>query len=167
MKWIISAGGPLIFMERVFLSKWKGVFGVQKEMLTSSDYERACEVDDYIGVIPIDSGKAVVLGQEPMDTSWLPLSHTQGIIVRWVWANSEIEVDEVLTNFSLDQEWQETAVTVEFKTENMIIFDSAERGSDLSDYLNLSLAPGNYSISTLFYEPSKETKLLLHLLRGS
>ena len=162
LRWIISAGGPLILMESSLLLSWKGVFGSRGEESQTSDYDRACAVDDYVGLIPVDEDFALVFGQEPMDTSWLPLSDTQGLIIRWVWANSEKQVEEVFEKFSLEQNWLDTGLKIEFKTENLILFDSASKGDSIKDFLQLNIGQGVYKVQTLFYVPNEEISLILH-----
>ena len=55
--WLESTGGPLLLLEEDLVPYWHGYLSVSNSSLT--DYERACEVSDYLG--SIDVPPAVVL----------------------------------------------------------------------------------------------------------
>ena len=38
----------------------------------ATDYDRACDVNYYLGLIEIGAGKGLVLGGEPLSTAWWP-----------------------------------------------------------------------------------------------
>ena len=80
-----SGGGPLIVIPEVVLPFWSGADGDE----TSSDYDRACDVDGYIGLVPVGDTRALVLGDEPASTAFLP---EHGTFVRWCAADSEDEL---------------------------------------------------------------------------
>ena len=104
LKWIVSAGGPLLLMEIKSLPHWHGIFGGQSDVGKTTDYARACEVDDYVGLIGVNDSQGLVLGEEPMHTSWFPISDSEGIVVRWVWADDEQQVEAVLNTMSLNHD---------------------------------------------------------------
>lgn len=46
-------------------------------------------MEDFIGAIPVGAGAAVVLGDEPLATTWRPVPGVPGgVIVRWRYAPS-------------------------------------------------------------------------------
>jgi hypothetical protein len=83
LKWIESTGGPLLLLERALLPYWHGSFG---NTTAATDYDRACEIADYVGAIEVGSGIGVVLGEEPFSTTWWRSSEElrNSCIVRWV-----------------------------------------------------------------------------------
>ena len=86
--WVSSNGGPLLCLPVAHLAKWQGTEAAAAQDPSdadapTSDYERACAVADYTGVIPVGSGEGLVLGDEPNDTTWVALARG-GILVRWV-----------------------------------------------------------------------------------
>ncbi|MFE6486320.1 Imm21 family immunity protein, partial [Streptomyces sp. NPDC057757] len=82
VEWVESGGGPLIAIPEIVLPFWSGADG--DEMY--SDYDRACDVDGSIGLVPVGDTRALVLGDEPASTSFLP---EHGTFVRWCAADSE------------------------------------------------------------------------------
>ena len=82
MNWIDSAGGPLILMERAALAFWGGCFSGGGSDF-ESDYERACAVDAYAGVIQVEGRSALVLGDEPCETTVWRVAQGNDVIVRW------------------------------------------------------------------------------------
>lgn len=164
LKWINSAGGPLILMEKNLLIKWNGINELKTNSNQQTDYERACEVEDYVGLIDLDSEKALVLGDMPMETTWLQADENDGIIVCWNYADSRELVHGILETISFNQNWEDTKIEMTFKTSEIILFDSAFSHDFFieEESLKLNLNPGKYIIQTHFYEPDPKTSLVLH-----
>ncbi|MFD9409780.1 Imm21 family immunity protein [Streptomyces sp. NPDC059989] len=56
--WLETEGGPFIVVPRAALPHWSGPEG---------DYDRACEVIDFVGVLELpDGAEALALGDEPL-----------------------------------------------------------------------------------------------------
>lgn len=85
VEWVESGGGPLIAIPEVVLPFWTGADGDE----LASDYDRACEVDGLVGLLPVGNTTALVLGDEPAATSYLP---EHGTFVRWSAGDSEREL---------------------------------------------------------------------------
>jgi len=65
--WVSSSGGPLLLLPVTHLAEWQGTEAAIVPYLRGeddrpSDYERACAVDDYTGVIPVGSSEALAHG---------------------------------------------------------------------------------------------------------
>jgi hypothetical protein len=165
-EWTESAGGPLLLASRGSLRYWHGVDNPEGRSETS-DYERACGVEDEIGVIPVGSESALVLGQEPDRTALILIqASSEVLIVRWRWALSE----EAL----LSRLWSEhTARTLSFASNckfqasagEYVLFDSACSGARLDSYLSVSLRTGAYLVETSTLNPDRELYALVHRLR--
>ena len=106
-KWIDSDGGPLILMEARLAPHWTGVDG--------KDYDRACEVNDYLCVLTVGDGQALVFGEEPMSTAWLA-NRNGGTFVRWSYGESQSAVLETLKGISeLPKSDTELVPQIEFR----------------------------------------------------
>jgi hypothetical protein len=81
--WIESAGGPLIVMPRSVSPSWKGTAG--------EDYQEACNVEDYLGLVARDWGAVVVLGDAPLRTAVIHQPDGPAI-VRWIYAPNEVRL---------------------------------------------------------------------------
>ena len=83
--WLTSDGGPLLLLARAYLRYWGGIdpptggrtiearFRWSGTAATpATDYDRACDVDDELGLLAVGPGHALVLGDEPLATSGGP-----------------------------------------------------------------------------------------------
>ena len=183
LEWVNSEGGPVILMEKPLLRYWNGCFSTSKLFGSVSglpgdedsqkvqsdnggnltDYDRACEVDDYLGLIGVGPGLALVLGDEPMQTAWRPLLESGAMLIRWHWANDEDSVVKALSDLS-NAIWQSSDLILPVSGDPLILFDSASPGSDIEKSLEIDLPKRQYSIDTAHYQPNKETSLFLHRL---
>ena len=161
LNWINSAGGPLVLLQESLLSHWSGD--------DDSDYDRACRIDDHLGLISVGPGEALVLGDEPFQTSWLQLPEVPGgTIVRWEYAPSKAAVLRSLSEVQ-GIVWSETNLVLNITSQKLMLFDAACPGShpdcmETGCLLVINLEPGEYSIKTGRFQPDKETSLILHRL---
>jgi hypothetical protein len=160
LKWISSEGGPLILLEHRLISSWGGAFAPQDE----TDYDRACAIEDYVGLISVGPGYGLVLGDEPMQTSWSTLTEENGgVLVRWQWARNENAVIRTLHQVP-EELWTHTDLSFS-KTEGpLLLFDAACPGKNIVSSLTIDLGRGRYSIDFAHYQPDRETSLILHRL---
>jgi len=106
LTWIESNGGPLLVLPCSLLSAWRGTDdpspGEKVEATfrwnpagVATDYDRACDVSDFAGVIPVGSGEALVLADEPLPTTWLPAGDG-GSLARWRFGPDQASVNALL-----------------------------------------------------------------------
>ncbi|MEF9902460.1 immunity 21 family protein [Streptomyces sp. P9-A2] len=158
VEWVESGGGPLIAVPETVLPLWTGADGEE----TASDYDRACEVDGPVGLLPVGDSTALALGGEPAATAFLPEYAT---LVRWVAAESEAEllasVPEALRTAPWQPEvhWQVPGT--------VLLFDAAWPGPHSADteHIRLTLTPGRYAVRAARVRPGPETWLDLVQLR--
>jgi hypothetical protein len=126
-------GGPLIVVPESSVTAWGGCTedgSVLGDADGRDDYDRACEVEDWAGVIAVGAGAvtALVLADEPAKTCFLP---EKLLFVRWLAADSEAELfaaaEAVLAD--PDTAWEDGGLWV---TDGpAVLMDSAEAGADL------------------------------------
>jgi hypothetical protein len=178
--WVCSAGGPLIVAPAEIAQYWRGVEGwspseVQRGLADEpvSDYARACGIDDYLGTLKVGHGEVVILGDEPMQTAFIP-NPEGGIFVRWMYAESEGDIRRALGSVP-ESAWRPTPHRIEVSREGLLVFDSASPGHalpppskdvDPSSWIHIELPEGTYMVDTADYEPDGSTRLILHRLRG-
>ncbi|MET7511892.1 immunity 21 family protein [Streptomyces sp. NPDC005480] len=158
VQWVESGGGPLIVVPVVALPSWSGGDGDRPE----TDYDRACGVDGYAGLVTVGRSRALVLGDEPASTSFLP---ERGVFVRWCAAESEEElldsVDAALADavWEPEQRWDVPG--------SVFLFDSAWPGGELEpeNHLRVELKPGRYGVRGTYVEPNPRTSLILVQVR--
>ncbi|MFI6335284.1 immunity 21 family protein [Streptomyces sp. NPDC050535] len=158
VEWVESGGGPLIVIPEIVLPFWSGADG--DEMY--SDYDRACDVDGSIGLVPVGDTRALVLGDEPASTSYLP---EHGAFVRWCAADSE---DDLLKGVPAALETAVWEPEVHWNVPGaVILFDAAWPGttSTRTEHIRVALEPGRYAVRSTYAEPGPETWVGLVQLR--
>lgn len=158
VQWVDSGGGPLVVVPETVLPFWTGADGEE----TASDYDRACEVGPA-GLLPVGDCAALVLGDEPAATAFLP---EQGLFVRRPAAASGAEllasVPEALrtAQWSPDLRWNVHGP--------VWLFDAARPGDAGPDAggVRITLDPGRYAVRSARTQPGPETWMgLVHLRR--
>ncbi|MBK9171636.1 MAG: hypothetical protein IPM28_01305 [Chloracidobacterium sp.] len=154
-------------MTKTTAQTWCGVFGTSADQKAQSDYDRACLVDGYVGLIYSNEEPVIVLGQEPLFTTWYSNSSSEGTIVRCVWANDLKSTETEFYAFESLTGWENTDVVVDFPNGHLVLFDSSAYGSNMEEWIEVKLDPGRYFIKTLFFEADESTKFLLHRFSSS
>ena len=160
MHWIESAGGPLVLVPERSLAAWKGADGPSP---TGTHYERACAIEDFVGLVPLETGAGVVLGDEPLRTAWRPTT-AGGLLVRCIAAPSERDVEAALETLPEGLPW-ESMLDFHHPGGALLLFDAAFAGSELpDDHLRLDLPAGRWTLDLSAYHPSDDVALMLHRL---
>jgi hypothetical protein len=184
IKWVGSGGGPLVVVPFEVAHHWRGdeatwpptgsLETIWETVRKDSDYGRACGLQDYLGLLDVGPGHGLVLGDEPMPTTFLPTGEG-GLIARWMCAESEEDVLWAIRSVPEDV-WETTSHRVHVGEGGLLLFDSAYPGDDLSGtcgdganvpWLVVDLLQGAYEIDTSLYQPDDLTRLILHRLRRS
>lgn len=171
LRWIESSGGPLLLLSFANLTAWSGHTGSLKRNIdglngAESDYERACAVEDYLGMIAIADGYGIVLAEEPMATAWRPESSSEGILIRWVFGEDQERLPQYLSH--IDEEiWRPTGISLKVGEDPLYLFDAAWPGAKVAEHehLTLSLDAGNYRFDTGTLRIGDKTELILHRLQ--
>ena len=179
ISWAATGGGPLIAIEERHLRHWLGIDPPTDGRVIdtafrwdddpdapATDYDRACDVEDYAALLTVGQGYGLLLSYECM-TAWWPGRDTcGGILARWQYANSQAEVRQYMSmvpELPLAEPAMEWIVT----DRKIYLFDSAYSGEDVlgglvDDAITFELCPGKYVVSTCIYQPDTSTSLLLH-----
>ncbi|WP_282700087.1 immunity 21 family protein [Streptomyces sp. CC219B] len=158
VRWVESGGGPLIAVPEAVLPFWAGADGDE----TVSDYDRACEVDASVGLLPVGDATALVLGDEPASTAYLP---EHGTFVRWCAADSEDALLASVPAALAAADWEDE---VHWHVRGpVLLFDSAWPGpaSERTDHQRVPLEPGRYAVRAAQARPEPVTWLGLVQLR--
>ncbi|HEU5023627.1 MAG TPA: Imm21 family immunity protein [Spirillospora sp.] len=169
MIWVESLGGPLVALAESDLLAWSGIDG---------DYDRACAVDDLVGVVPVgSSGWALVLGDEPAGTTFVS---EWNAFVRWLWAESGVDVAALLGPVMVNAEW--VAGPELEVVGKLVLFDASLSGTEVSrafrcqaevgpsncdraeTVLEVDLATGRYRLESAEVQPDDESRFRLHRL---
>ena len=164
--WVESNGGPLLLLPEKLLSLWSGTEVPTDRHVEAvfrwhgggpaSDYDRACDVNEYVGILTVGAGWGLVIGDEPLPTCWIS-TDWGGLLARSVYAEDDGAADGALESFPLELPWERRG---EFSAVSspLRLFDSADPGGDLLMPSTLvDLQPGSYDVAWARYEPNAET----------
>jgi hypothetical protein len=177
LQWIDSAGGPLLLLSSGLFRKWNGVitefarnggydwpYPDEPKEPETTDYDRACAITGYVGLVTVGGGQGLVLGDMPMSTAWAPLSTSEGILIRWMYGNDAAGLLSRLLPIA-ESIWKPAGVTFAAGEEPLYLFDSAAPGEDATERLTITLVPGEYAIDAAIARPDAHTEMALHPLR--
>jgi len=135
--------------------------GTASPLSGRSHYDLACDVLDPVGVLTIPMCSVLVLGDEPMQTAWIP-QDSGGLLVRWMWAANEPQILGALPT-ALDFEGIEP-FTFRTKPGEHTLMDAAEPGLGVTDSLTLVLPPPSteWQIATRVHAPGPSLSLVVH-----
>lgn len=175
-KWVYNCG-PSLLLSGEYLSYWEGsdppsggrtveaVFRWNAENGTATDYDRACDINEYLGTIDVGQGRGLVLGDAPMMTTWLPTmsSTPDGMLIRWRYADDEGSVLAALFRIP-DDIWEPEKFTFSICVTPLHLFGASYAGKafHLGEHLIFSLPAGTYALATCEYKPDERTALVLH-----
>lgn len=179
IQWIGSGGGPLLLLPVSLLPEWEGAdppsLGrvVQAKFRTggsdapATDYDRACDVKGYLGLLTVGQGVGLVLGGGRFATAWWSVREDrERFIVCREYGEDDLEerINEVLMAVP-DDFGEDVGLSFPVSGGPLYLFDSAYSGREVgtrADYREVRLAPGHYSLTSGFYRPDERTSLLLH-----
>lgn len=150
LTWLETGGGPYAVVPRTALSHW-----------SEDDYDRACEVMDFVKVLELpDGAEALVLGEIPLSTAYLA---DHRVLVRWCYAERKEDVADIILTGIPTAEWVEGPV-IRIPGE-LLMFDAAYPGSTVeesTDYIVLDLDAGRFRVDTASIEPDEQTSFRVH-----
>ncbi|UGT55935.1 Imm21 family immunity protein [Nocardia asteroides] len=161
--WVESAGGPLIIAPESELGHWGGVFDTDGPVEAWGDYGRACSVEGYIGLVAIGSHQALVLGDTPARTTYLP---TGRAFLRWSAGGSEEELVAAALRALQEQiAWDPDEDLVWEVREPVVLFDSAWPGAEIEpdNQLHIALDPGHYRVRATHIKDPDNRMILVRL----
>ena len=150
IKWVSGDGGPHILIERKYLDLW----AEQKETL----YEKACQIDDYIGNLQLLDISLIVISEEMTHTAWITGEEWGGgIIIGLNYMDEEILIENV-RKISND-EYSETGVEYKVFDDELYLFPACEvEVGGYYNYNKVHLIPGIYKVKIIenyiFYNAS-------------
>ena len=156
--WVTSLGGPLILIPESACRHWGGTPRDYPDH--EGDYGRACAVDDYVGLIDVGPATALVLGDMPARTTFLP-EHC--ILFREIAADDSVDPSAAIVGLLPEIKW-EPGPFWEI-TEPVILFDSAYDYPHVveanQECLRVSVTPGRYHVQAAYIEIPEQAYLIL------
>ena len=165
MTWLQPVGEFFVIEDEKYFYKWLGSEGSQFND-ASSDYDKSCEVTDYINKISVDTHEILILGDEPMQMS-IKEYKNKYYLIRWSYAEEEFDIEEHLERIASSNQLQnelEPAIEVLFKSIDIVIHNAAIKGREDTNTLKIKLKSSHLKVNTYRYEPNEETLMICHQL---
>ena len=136
MVWLNTDAGHLVFMQESTRPRWSGIepprdgrevtarFRWNRPTDPPTDYDRACDIDDVVGILDVDGQSAIVLGQEPMPTTCQSTADGGLLIARLY--TSEIGLPDFVPP-PTGLPWHSVGCVL-FDGSPLVLFDSTEVG---------------------------------------
>jgi len=151
--WIETKGSPFILLDKKHANKWNGLV---------SDYEIACCVKEYAGVIQMADYNAVILGDEPFPLKMVTRNN-EIILFRWVYAPDHKTVDSMIEIVDLDAMPIIEDFSIKWDSKELVLFDAVDTYSDAAKIITLLLVNENCSLKTFQYKEG-DIFLIIHRL---
>ncbi|MER6105314.1 Imm21 family immunity protein [Streptomyces sp. NPDC001832] len=156
--WVESEGGPMIVVEESLRRLWGGY--------TNSNYENACEVEGYAGLVPFGEpsapGSGLAINDIPAPTAFMEEFRA---IVQWISSSSDARFVEVVRGgIEFVGTWVDGPVVQ--VNGPLAVFDAALPGTEaLADELLLvEIEPAVYRLRTADIESDAGTCARVHKL---
>lgn len=118
MLWMQSTDSPFVVLAEPLLSNWSGIDG---------GYDRACEIEDWLGVIKLEGKEVLVVADEPMQTTALPLSDAY-LLIRWNCTLNEKSVERHLVIVN-QLDFPGPGILVDFGDRDLALMDFSSIGN--------------------------------------
>ncbi|QNE73912.1 hypothetical protein F0344_04215 [Streptomyces finlayi] len=158
LTWVESEGGPMIVVEESLRGLWGGY--------TNSDYENACEVEGYVGLVPFGEPSAprpaLAINDIPAPTAFMEEFLA---IVQWISSSSDGRFVEVVRGgIEFVDTWVDGPV-VEVNGP-LAVFDAALPGTEAraDELLLVEIEPAVYRLRTADIESDTGTCARVHKL---
>lgn len=168
MKWLKSGGGPLICVDHQLAQYWNGTLNAEtaspSPIPSESDYDRACGIQGYLGLIQIRDGYGLILGDMPLETTVVQPNPRTLFIVRLFYIEPGIDVLKILDTNANDY-FDEDDESVNFQVVHspIMVFDSAYAGyEEDKNIISVEVPLGNYAVRTKTINQDRKASLLVH-----
>lgn len=137
-----------------------GVFGSSQE-LAFNDYERACEISEYIEVIQCNNGLLAVLGDEPLQSAFFCNADKKPCVVRLVYRKVAYS-DSFIFELS-DIKQIGPSIKIPIWSGSLLLLDSSSPYANLDrDGDHINVTPGDYVVTAEKFERPGEISLIIH-----
>lgn len=161
MSWIDTTGGPLILISRITARVWN------KNDDAESDYDKACSVEDHIGIVEKAGEQVLVLGDEPLLTTIMK-RNAEILIARWNYYSEDTKIAERhIADVDLDDLLWEKFTDFPITADEYLLMDASLIFEELNEESSIIIAiePGKYNVWTAHYNPDSQTSFALHRLQ--
>jgi hypothetical protein len=174
LPWVNTTGGPHLVIPERYASAWEGCFPPSDGRTVeasfrcnpegpATDYDRACDVRGWLGVIPVGRGQALVLSGDRTPVTYYRWGRGH-FLLRWHYAESETALLDHFHDVQARLPVEEVAA-FRHPGGSVYLMDSADRpGRWLVPPTGFELPRGRYCVLTSHSE-AEETYIIIQRLQ--
>jgi hypothetical protein len=172
LTWLYGKG-PLLLISRDLLPAWSGIEVPERRVVRAAfrwgrsearacDYDRACDVNGYVGTLRVGKGQGLVLNDVPMPTAWRASRQGGGLFVRQEYADPGTDFRALLRRAR--RSFTPERAVFRIARPEAVLFVSSWPGEEVEDgdHLAFRLRPGRYTVHTARFCPDEQTAVVLH-----
>lgn len=172
LRWLDTDAGALMLLPAKLKPLWSGIEPPKDGRVieahfrwnpdgTATDYDRACDIDDYAGLVSVGPGAGIVLGQDNLPATWQAFPDGGGVLAR-LYTSESGDYPDRLPKLPPNLAWSAVG---EFTTDGspLVLFDSTESGDEAPIFpsVPIHLAAGRYAVEhAIFKHPQMELWLV-------
>ncbi len=174
LPWVNTTGGPHLVIPERYASAWEGGVAPANGRVVeaafrcnpegpATDYDRACDVRGWLGVIPVGRGQALVLSGDNTQATYYRWGRGH-FLLRWLYAESETKLLDHFHDVQARLPVEEAAGF--WHPGGMVyLMDSTDLpGRWLVEHTDFQLPRGRYRVLTSHSE-TEETYIIIHRLQ--
>ncbi|GMA98779.1 Imm21 family immunity protein [Pelosinus sp. IPA-1] len=170
IKWIECDGGPHLLLEKRLVPHWMGTTDIQDDD-KATDYDRACNIEDYIGIIPVSNGCGLVVSEDVAKSTWIASEDGNGgFLVVLNYIGDDVDESLIVNKIRTVDRSLFEATNLQFSVQDnyVYLFAACDCGPEwLYGCAEIQLKPGIYSIDTIDSYDFDECSFRIHRLRRS
>jgi len=168
LEWVSCDGGPHLLLPAELVAAWEGTSPPSGGRIVNSrfrytmdpaspatDYDLACDVEEELGLIPVETGEGLVIDEDVPMSTWVPGANVPGgdLVVR-VWGAEP--GDEWIVRVCREAPLHllcDTGLTFSVGDEGLLLFPACDSAPDrIYGFLRVPLPRGQYRVLRVEYE---------------
>lgn len=162
LTWIECDGGPHLVLEKRLAEKWQGPN-------CPLHYDRACEIEDYVGVMPVEDGYGIVISDDVPRSAWIPgMGDKGGYLVVWNYGAEKVTDQGIIEKIRAipEEMFSPTDLKIELRDDTVYLFPACDYGPDwVYGYCEITIKPGTYTMDTVERYDFEDCSFRVHRLR--
>ncbi|MBP8083864.1 MAG: hypothetical protein KAZ87_11750 [Spirochaetes bacterium] len=146
LKWIECDGGPHLILEKRLVESWKADS-------CESHYGKACEIDDYIGLISVADGYGIVISEDVARSTWISAEdHKGGYLAVWDYAEEGISDNFIADKIreAGEELFESTGIECPIQSSELYLFAACDTETDwIYGFLEFQIEPGIYAVDII------------------
>jgi hypothetical protein len=139
-----------------------GIHGISATSHHKNDYDRACSTNEFLEKVGCRTGHLLVLGDEPLRSSFFRDDKGDLAIARWVYAEAGSQVEQLLKESGTEAVCP--PVRFEVIEGELLLLDSAWGGFEIEGCQTANVRSGYFNVTTERLQSDGHFSFIVHRL---